>query len=335
MRYFKHIPFNCLFAMLIALGLAFKAYSAQLPKPYFNQALKLYYFSVDGQLDSTTKFYDYAEPFKEGIALVRYQRKWQFLDSQLNVFCDVYFSEATGFNHGFATVYLNNGQCQVVNKHKQFLFKDPVDQVSTMQNGYLAFSLGGKWGLVNDTGLVVIAPSYERISDVYQGAFWAKQSGRWTLMSLQGQVMMPQTFDVISPMQGGEILASNATMVYRIQTATGKILQEWTIPVVTQQSVCKALYIMKDLAIIQLVSGEFIAYQQGKLLWQKQASQLKTNGVDQIAIKENGWFKLYDMHLQPLSEANYEDLDFYPDHCLKIYQGPYYYFKTPQESLIR
>lgn len=335
MRDFKHIPINSFFALSISLGLAISLFSAQLPKPYFNQALKLYYFSVDGQLDSSTKFYDYAEPIKEGIALVRYQRKWQFLDSHLNVFCDVYFSEATGFNNGFATVYLDNGQCQVVNKQRQFLFKDPVDQVASMQNGYLAYSLGGKWGLINDSGLVIVPPTYERISDVNQGAYWAKQLGRWTLMTLKGQVMMHQTFEVISQMQDGEVLAYDAQMVYHIQTATGKIIHQWTLPATAQNSVCKALYLMKDLAIIQMGNDEFFAFKQGKSLWHKQASLCKTNGIDQIAFKENGFFKLYDVHLSPLSQSSYEDLDFYPDGYLKIYQGPYYYFKTPKEVLLR
>ena len=335
MRYFKHIPLKAFFALFISLGLSMTSAKAQLPKPYFNQALKMYFYSVDGQLDSSTKFYDFAEPIKEGIALVRYQRKWQFLDSHLNIFCDVYFSEATGYNNGFATVYLDNGQCQVVNKQRQFLFKDPVDQVATMQSGHLAFSLGGKWGLINDTGIVVVAPTYERISDVYQGAYWVKQSGRWTLMTFKGQVMMPQTFEVISQMHDGEVLAYSAQMVYQIQTATGNIIRQWSLPVAAQNSDCKALYLMKDLAIIQMGSDEFMAFKQGKRHWQKQASQCKTNGIDQIAFKENGFFKLYDLDLVPRSEANYEDLDFYPDNCLKIYQGPYYYFKTPNEVLIR
>jgi len=320
---------------LLAFAFGFYQAQAQTYKPYFNQALKLFYFSKDGKLDTSNQFYDYAEPIKEGIALVRYQHQWQFLDSNLQVFCDVFFSEATGFTNGFATVYLDNGQCHVVNKQRQFLFSDPVDQVSNMQNGYLAFSKGGKWGLVNDSGQIVLAPTFDRISDVYGNTYWAKQSGRWALWSINGQQKLPETFELVSANSNGNVIAFKQNSVYLIETSSGRIKTQYTLPVAYQAQVCKALYLIGDLMVIQLGGNDFIALNKGKQIWQKQASQFKTDGYSQLAFQEKGFYKLYDLNLNALSDQTYEDLEFYPEHWLKIYLGPYYYFKTPEDNLLR
>jgi hypothetical protein len=335
MRGFLSISNKLKLFLICSFYFAYSGLIAQAFKPYYHEQARLYYYSKDGSIDSTHQLFDYAEPFNNGVALVRYQQRWQYLDSNLNLLYAVFYAEATNFTNGFATVFLDNGQCQVVNKQRQYLFPAAVDQVRTMQNGFLAFSQMGKWGFISDSAKVILPPTYDAVSDLVAGNFWAKQNGFWTLRSLTSNLVLSDQYDRISSINNGEVLAINQQLMFRIDMKANKIIEQWPLPAACQYKSISGLFLVNGLSIIQIGSNEFLAFKNGQLLWRIQATQLKTDGLNQLAFKIQERFVLYDLNLKQLSQMTYEDLDFYPKKWMKIYLGTHYYFKTPSENLIR
>jgi hypothetical protein len=93
-------------------------------------------------------------------------------------------------------------------------------------------------------------------------------------------------------------------------------------------SSCYKITLINETTIIQFENNEYIAIKNNEIIWENKFQGLKTNGETLLAIKQNEFYKIVDLNLNPQNNQLFEDLEFYPNKTIKIFIGPYYYFKT-------
>jgi hypothetical protein len=96
--------------------------------------------------------YDYQGPYYEGIAKVKMNSKWGFVDSTGNVVVAPKYNQVENFNQGLAKV-----------------------------------RIGSRWGLVDKTGAVIIKPTFDWIYDFVGDKAKVKINGEEYYMNRQGQ----------------------------------------------------------------------------------------------------------------------------------------------------
>ncbi len=304
-------------------------------KPYFNKTLNMFYFSSDGGYSNNTKFYDYAEPFQENYAVVRIQNKWEFIDTNLNTAFQTNYSEISSFNKGYSRVWNEFGQCNLINKNRQLLFKNFVDEISVFNDNSIAFSSQVLWGFANDSGNQIIKPQFNEVKDFKNGKSWAKKDSLWFMIDKYGNKIGEEEFEQVSPIENGMSVGYRSKTIFIINMDNNQISKIMTIANLNDFS-CKKILTIKNHFILQFANNEYIAIKDSKIIWNQKFQNLKSNGLSTIAIQKNNAYQIFDLNLNKLSEKTFEDLDFYPNGLIKIYIGQYYYFKTAEGTdLIR
>lgn len=298
-------------------------------KPYFNKTLNMFYFSSNGEYSNNTKFYDYAEPFQENYAVVRIQNKWEVIDTNLNVAFHTSYSEISSFNKGYSKVWNEFGQCNLIDKKGQLLFKNFVDQTSVFNDNSIAFSSQGLWGFANDSGNQIIKPQFNEVKDFSNGKTWAKKDSLWFIIDKNGNKICEQEFEQVSSIDKGISIGYRSQTISIINMANNQISEIMIIANLKDIS-CKKITMNENFYILCFSNDEYIAIKDSKIIWNKKFQNLKSNGLSTIAIQQNNSYQLFDLNLNKLYESTYEDLDFYSNGLIKIYIGQYYYFKTPE-----
>lgn len=298
-------------------------------KPYFNKTLNMYYFSDNGEYSNNTVFYDYAEPFQEGYAVVRIQNKWEIIDANLKTALKTNYSEISSFQKGYSRVWNEFGQCNLINQNGQLLFKNFVDETSVFNDNSIAFSSQGLWGFANDSGNQIIKPQFNEVKDFKNGKTWAKKDSLWFMIDKYGNKICEEEFEQVSPIENGISVGYRSKTIFIINMDNNQTSKIMTIANLNDFS-CKKILTIKNHFILQFANDEYIAIKDSKIIWKQKFQNLKSNGGSTIAIQQNNSYQLFDLNLNKLSEKTFEDLDFYPNGSIKIYIGQYYYFKTAE-----
>ena len=106
----------------------------------------------DKNKKTTSSAYDYQGSFNNGLAKVKKDHKWGFIDTTGALIVPLKYNEVENFNDGLARV--RSGQ---------------------------------KWGLVDVTGRVVIKPTFDWIYDFENGMAKVKINGEIYYMNREGQ----------------------------------------------------------------------------------------------------------------------------------------------------
>ena len=105
--------------------------------------------------------FDYAEPFSDGIALVKVNDKYGYIDISGNYRIIPQFKYACNFNEGLA-VYSQNGRF---------------------------------WGIIDISGNVVVQPIYDKISSYVNGTAWVKNGSIEGFIDKNGVLICTKTYN--------------------------------------------------------------------------------------------------------------------------------------------
>lgn len=105
----------------------------------------------DKNKKAASSTYEYQGSFNNGLAKVKKDHKWGFIDTTGSLIVPLKYNEVENFNDGLARV-----------------------------------RLGQKWGLVDVTGRVVIKPTFEWIYDFENGIAKVKLNGETYYMNREG-----------------------------------------------------------------------------------------------------------------------------------------------------
>jgi WG containing repeat len=177
-----------------------------------------------GFMDRTGKFvitprFDRAEDFSEGLALVEVRGKWGYTDRAGRMVIPPRFQDAESFHDGFALVNMFGVRRGFINKEGKFLpMPDEVERFGSLADGLIAVKVDGKWGFMNTSGQIVIAPQFdpdvdEYAQDVFYGTFRdglavVKSNGKWGYVNKSGKFLIPPRFDKAKHFEGSLAIVS-------------------------------------------------------------------------------------------------------------------------------
>lgn len=170
------------------------------------------------------EWYDGALLSDNGIAAVKRDGKWAFLDADLNpatefVFTDVAEnSRGQVFENGCAAVADESGWYLADEKGKP-CFDARFSQAKGVEGGLLAVAdENGKWGFADGKGELVLDFQYEEAYSFSDSLAAVRYGGKWGYMNRYGQFAIEPQFDAALPFLAGSALAKDGQGNVKILT---------------------------------------------------------------------------------------------------------------------
>ena len=141
--------------------------------------------------------------FSEGLAKVKLNDKWGFVDFKTGkeVVPPKYDWLGVGTidvrEGGLARVKLN-GKWGYVNKEGEEVIPPKYDEAYPFHKGLAAVELNGKCGFINTEGKEVIPLDYDSVGSFKEGLAEVKLNGKWGLINTKGEEVVPLEYTYTS-----------------------------------------------------------------------------------------------------------------------------------------
>ena len=111
---------------------------------------KSYYYKIGGQIREVIPLqYDHIDSFDEGLARVKVNDKWGFIDKKGKEVIPLQYDRVDFFNGGLAKVTLN-GKTGFINKAgKEVIPLQYDDAYYIFEEGLARVEMNGKWGFIS------------------------------------------------------------------------------------------------------------------------------------------------------------------------------------------
>ena len=121
-------------------------------------------FSTNNKTQENQQEEWYFHPFKSS------DGKWGYKDVRVNkIVIEPQYDEATEFYEGLAAVRIN-GKWGFIDKTGKIVVKPQYDRVENFYEGVAAVEIKNKWGFIDKTGKIVIEPQYDGVGDFHEGS---------------------------------------------------------------------------------------------------------------------------------------------------------------------
>ena len=134
--------------------------------------------------------YDFADHFSEGLALVRLNDKYGFIDKNGKEVTPFKYDLAYDFCEGLALVELN-GKYGFIDKKGKEITSLKYDDAYDFFEGLAWVELNDKYGFIDKKGKVVIPLKYDWASSFSEGLVSVGLNGKWGFIDKKGKVVIP------------------------------------------------------------------------------------------------------------------------------------------------
>jgi hypothetical protein len=132
-------------------------------------------------------------PFSEGLARVKVNGKWGFIDQNGEMIIDAIYSEAYNFNEGIATVVLN-GKFGFINSKGEIAIETKYVDAGDFNEGLAAVNSKGKWGFINKKGEEIIPFEFSAVRDFHEGLAAVQKGGKVGYIKQNGDFQIDPEF---------------------------------------------------------------------------------------------------------------------------------------------
>jgi hypothetical protein len=152
-----------------------------------------------GYIDKTGKEviplkYDHAGNFYEGLADVKLNDKWGYIDKTGKEVIPLKYDDAGNFDEGLAYVKMN-GKYGYIDKTGKEVTPFQYDGVGPFFQGLAPVRLNGKWGCIDKTGKEVIPLKYDEALYFSEGLAYVKLNGKYGYIDKTGKEVIPLKYD--------------------------------------------------------------------------------------------------------------------------------------------
>ena len=112
--------------------------------------------------------YEKVYELSEGMAKVKINGKFGFLNDWGNLAITPYYDDATKFSENFAGVKVGD-KWGYINKAGELVIEPQFEEAGNFSEGLASVKIIDKWGYINKAGKVVISPQFDRASDFLNG----------------------------------------------------------------------------------------------------------------------------------------------------------------------
>ncbi len=138
--------------------------------------------------------YDHAEYFKDGFAKVKLNDKYGFIDKMGKEVIPLKYDDVWSFKDGFASVRLND-KWGLVDKASKKITPFKYDFVWCFADGLAKVELNGKSGFVDKTGKEITLWKYDDTQPSSDGLAAVKLNGKWGFIDKLGKEIIPLKYD--------------------------------------------------------------------------------------------------------------------------------------------
>jgi hypothetical protein len=139
--------------------------------------------------------------FQEGLAAVSIGGKWGFIDFSGKVIIPSQFEHASSFAEGVAVVKNSHGRRYFIDTRGQEILRIRAETGSTLEfeeiwgfsEGLSGFKVGGLWGFLDKSGLIVIPPQFDGIFPFRGGRAGVLIGERYLQIDRTGRVLLDPT----------------------------------------------------------------------------------------------------------------------------------------------
>ena len=156
--------------------------------------------------------YDDAGDFSEGLALVKINGKYGFIDKTGSLVIPAIFGDATKFHEGIAGVTVHdsvggliiNRKLGIIDKTGTLTIIDECVVLHNFHNGRAMVQLSNdKYGFIDKTGALVIPAIYDDAFDFSDGLAYVKTNGKYGFVDKNGTFVIPAKYDYVYEFSGG------------------------------------------------------------------------------------------------------------------------------------
>lgn len=188
------------------------------------------YCNAEGKILIQCNYQD-AGPFSEGLAPVKYNRKWGFINHKGDIVIDCIYSygyNVPSFSNGIAELFLDGEKVLIDKKGKEC---KPVTQkpVPVYHDGLLAFEKQGLYGFVNEAGMIIIPTQYEHVGDFSEGLAYVENNDTVGFIDTCGQIaitLSQKQYPYLIPKFHNGLAEINCQIQYRIDARPVTLLSD-------------------------------------------------------------------------------------------------------------
>lgn len=131
------------------------------------------YTDTKGRIESIPAQFDNAYDFFDGLAAVRKNSKWGYIDKSGNLIIPPQFNGAGSFESGLAAVKVKD-KWGYINQQGVMVVAATFDEAETFAEGLGRVKVGSKWGFIDKQGSMKIEPTFDEATNFNQGTAWVQ-----------------------------------------------------------------------------------------------------------------------------------------------------------------
>lgn len=181
-----------------------RAASSQNLYTYKNYDTKLYGYKDVKEKIVIEAIYDFAGPYKDGLALVGRNGKYGYLDKNGNIAIPIKYTIAKSFCEGFAEVSAKNDKWGFIDKNGNEIAASKYLMTKPFSDGFAAVRLGDAWGFIDITGKEVVPLKYKNVRDFSEGFACAMNDKfKWSIINRNGKEIDGFRYNDMKPFSEG------------------------------------------------------------------------------------------------------------------------------------
>ena len=171
-----------------------------------------------------------ARDFSEGLAAVKKDGKWGYINTDGEMVIDPIYDSANSFSEGLAAVQ-SKGRWGYINTKGETVIAFTMDSTFAFSDGMAVFASGIYYGYINREGKVVIKATYEEAGNFHNGIACVKEGVRYGFIDKEGNKLTEFEYGLKSKLSEGLIPVFYGDTSKGINTgyidATGKQVLEF------------------------------------------------------------------------------------------------------------
>ncbi len=167
--------------------------------------------------------YDAASDFYEGLAVVHKNDSVYYINKENTNTLNKIFADAHVFRDGIAPVKINSKWCFM--NRQGFLYSKQYDEINELIDDVYIVKINGKYGALNRFGQILLEPKFEKLGDFKNGFAYYNENGLYGFVSKNG-IQIKAEFDWISDFDMNQLAIFKKNNKYGIVNSSGKKILE-------------------------------------------------------------------------------------------------------------
>lgn len=167
-----------------------------------NKAASIAIDKVTPELSKATDNYDVLYSFHEGLARVKKNEKYGYIDKLGKEIISCRFDDARDFKHGKAIVEIK-GKSGCINLKGKMIVPTKYDDIYSFEEDDVTVArIDEKYGAINQDGTVIIPFEYDIQDNFKEGLAPIRKDGLYGFINTKGEIVIPYQFEGIVGDQG-------------------------------------------------------------------------------------------------------------------------------------